>query len=311
LSTRDSVCCNAETDKEDCRVRIEEIIGQRMLERRTALKLTQETLAERITVHLNREWTRQAVSAAEKGKRSFTASELVAIAHSIGTTVTWLMSPPEGTEGVELGDGAYLPAHMLVSALIPQITGGQSLSGVLDAVYQLQLHTGDLGKAAGVIDADISALARQIAAVAAPYIALEPDGITPSQPVVAAIVTSQKGVLITRRKDGSPPWGFVSGEVEPGESPADAAVREVKEETGLEVRVGQVIGERVHPQTGRMMIYLAAEPVRGTEAFIGDEAELAEVKWASVSEAGELLPDMFGPAYYYIEHVLGQHGRPS
>jgi transcriptional regulator with XRE-family HTH domain len=68
------------------------------------------------------------------------------------------------------------------------------------------------------------------------------------QPVATAIVTSELGVLIGRRNDGKPPWTFISGEVEPGESPADAAVREVKEETTLEVSAGEVIGERVHPR---------------------------------------------------------------
>jgi 8-oxo-dGTP pyrophosphatase MutT (NUDIX family) len=52
-------------------------------------------------------------------------------------------------------------------------------------------------------------------------------------PVVAAIVTSDVGVLVGRRNDGKPPWTFIAGKIEPGESPADAAVREVKEETGL------------------------------------------------------------------------------
>jgi transcriptional regulator with XRE-family HTH domain len=144
--------------------RIEEIIGRRVLERRTALNLTQEALAGRITGHLNREWTRQAVSAAEKGKRSFTAAELAAIAHTTGTTVTWLMSPPEGTGDVGLGDSACVPAEVLASALAPQVPGGQPLDGVHDAVYRLRLHAENLRRITGAADADISALGRQIAA---------------------------------------------------------------------------------------------------------------------------------------------------
>lgn len=46
------------------------------------------------------------------------------------------------------------------------------------------------------------------------------------QPVVAAIVTSEHGVLVGRRNDGKPPWTFIAGEIEPGESPADAGIRE-------------------------------------------------------------------------------------
>jgi 8-oxo-dGTP pyrophosphatase MutT (NUDIX family)/transcriptional regulator with XRE-family HTH domain len=121
------------------------------------------------------------------------------------------------------------------------------------------------------------------------------------QSVVAAIVTSSLGVLVGRRVDRTPPWGFISGEIEPGELPEDAAVREVKEETGLEVRAGQVIGERDHPATGRHMIYMAAEPTRGTEVFVGDEAELAEVRWVSLAEADELMGgQMFGPVREYL-----------
>lgn len=37
-------------------------------------------------------------------------------------------------------------------------------------------------------------------------------------------------------------WGFPGGALELGETPEIAAVREVKEETGLDVRVGKLIG---------------------------------------------------------------------
>src|SRR5580704_16700782 len=47
----------------------------------------------------------------------------------------------------------------------------------------------------------------------------------PRPAIVAAIVTSALGVLVGRRNDGEPPWTFIAGEVEPGESPEDAAVR--------------------------------------------------------------------------------------
>ena len=104
---------------------------------------------------------------------------------------------------------------------------------------------------------------------------------------VAAIVTSSKGVLIGRRNDGKPPWTFIAGEIEPGESPADAAVREVKEETGLLIQAGDVIGRRVHPKTGRTMIYMEGKPSHGLKVFVGDEDELAEVRWVTLAEADE------------------------
>jgi 8-oxo-dGTP pyrophosphatase MutT (NUDIX family) len=292
-------------------VRVEEIIGQRTRERRTALELTQEAAADRVSAHLNREWTRQAWSAAEKGKRSFTASELVAIAHALGTTVAWLMSPPEGVEDIELGDGAYLPAPLLVSALIPQITSGRSLNDVIDAIYRLRLHASELGGATASVNADIEALAKSVVAAAAPYVELEADNLRGLQPIAVAVITAGKKVLITRRKDDVPPWGFLAGEVEPGEQAGDTVVRESKEEAGIEIRVTAAIGARNHPVTGRHMIYLAGRPVALAAIHVGEKAELAEVKWASLEEAVELMPSMFGPVRAYLEHALiHEGGRP-
>ena len=128
----------------------------------------------------------------------------------------------------------------------------------------------------------------------------------PRPAIVAAIVTSALGVLVGRRNDGKPPWTFIAGEVEPGESAEDAAVREVKEETGCLVRTREVIGERDHPATGRHMIYMAGHPTHGTDIFVGDEAELAEVRWVSLAEADELLPGMYSPVRDYLARTIGR-----
>ena len=136
----------------------------------------------------------------------------------------------------------------------------------------------------------------------------EEDPLVPEpQPVVAAIVTSALGVLVGRRNDGKPPWTFIAGEIEPGESPADAAVREVKEEAGLLVKAGRIIGRRVHPKTGRTMIYMSAR-ASGSPAgiFVGDEEELAEVRWASLAEAEVLMQPygMFEPVRAFLARTL-------
>ena len=124
--------------------------------------------------------------------------------------------------------------------------------------------------------------------------------------VAAAIVTSARGVLVGRRNDGKPAWTFIAGKIEPGESPADAAVREVKEETGLRIRAGTVIGRRFHPVTGRPMVYIAARPTHGTDVFVGDEDELAEVRWVSLAEADELMKGMiFAPVRRHLRYTLG------
>lgn len=128
-------------------------------------------------------------------------------------------------------------------------------------------------------------------------------------PVVAAIVTSPLGVLVGQRRDGKPPWTFIAGEqdVVKDDRPEHTAVREVKEETGLEVAAGAVIGERVHPKTGRRMVYIAAAPVRGTDVYVGDEEELSEVRWVTFAELDELMGagNIFEPVHEHLRRELG------
>jgi len=123
------------------------------------------------------------------------------------------------------------------------------------------------------------------------------------QPVVAVILTSPLGVLVSRRNDGVPPWGFISGEIEPGESASDAAVREMKEEAGLDIITGREIGRRIHPKTGRTLIYVTARPAPGANpesVTVEDERELAEVRWVSLDEVGQRMPDLFEPVRAYL-----------
>lgn len=60
-------------------------------------------------------------------------------------------------------------------------------------------------------------------------------------PAVAAVVHDQTGrVLVQERRSGD--YSLPAGAIEPGESPQDAVVREVLEETGLHVSVLTLLG---------------------------------------------------------------------
>jgi 8-oxo-dGTP pyrophosphatase MutT (NUDIX family) len=128
----------------------------------------------------------------------------------------------------------------------------------------------------------------------------------PERPsVMVAIITSRLGVLAGRRNDGKPPWTFPAGENELHESPADTIIRETKEETGLLIKAGTTIGERVHPRTSRHMVYVAATPAgRNRSVWVGDPDELAEVRWLTLAEVDELMPDMFPPVRKHLDRVL-------
>jgi 8-oxo-dGTP pyrophosphatase MutT (NUDIX family) len=129
-------------------------------------------------------------------------------------------------------------------------------------------------------------------------------------PVAAAIVTSELGVLVGKRNDGRPPWTFIAGKIHEGESSADAAVREVKEETGLVVRPAmREIGRRIHPKTQTLMIYIACRPTEGLDVFVGDEEELAEVRWVKLGELGDLMGgagNVFEPVWQHLSTTLAE-----
>ena len=53
------------------------------------------------------------------------------------------------------------------------------------------------------------------------------------------------------------------------------------------------------------MVYLAARPIHGTKAFVGDEQELAEVRWVDLAQADELMGGtIFEPVHSYLEKTL-------
>ncbi|MFI1885333.1 NUDIX hydrolase [Streptomyces jumonjinensis] len=125
--------------------------------------------------------------------------------------------------------------------------------------------------------------------------------------VAAAIVVHDNRVLMVRRRvsEGQLSWQFPAGKVEPGESRENAAVRETHEETGLKVNALELLGERVHPVTGRLMSYTACEVVSGT-AHVADAEELDEVAWVAHADIPQYVPyGLFEPVQQHLDATLG------
>jgi len=128
-----------------------------------------------------------------------------------------------------------------------------------------------------------------------------------SEAVIAAAVIVSKGtVLLIRRRtaEGELSWQFPAGKVEPGATPADAAVREAHEEVDLVVAIVDQLGERVHPITGRTIAYFACQVVAGS-ARAADVAEVADVQWCDRAELQRLVPyPLHGPVEAYLDERL-------
>ncbi|GCE27705.1 putative MutT/NUDIX-like protein [Dictyobacter alpinus] len=62
------------------------------------------------------------------------------------------------------------------------------------------------------------------------------------KPATSAIVTNSKGEILLQRRVDNQQWGLPGGTMEPGESIVQCLIREVKEETGLDVQPAYLIG---------------------------------------------------------------------
>jgi 8-oxo-dGTP diphosphatase len=125
----------------------------------------------------------------------------------------------------------------------------------------------------------------------------------PEQPHVGlAIITSDRGVLIAKRRDGIPPWTFLGGDIREGESAENALRRRVAAESKLTVESVGFIGRRIHPKTSRVMVYCHVKVAEG-EPQVGDPEDLEEVRWVSIDETRTLMPDMYGPVRQYLDEL--------
>jgi ADP-ribose pyrophosphatase YjhB (NUDIX family) len=83
------------------------------------------------------------------------------------------------------------------------------------------------------------------------FFATDPTEIRVSVCAVVRRSPESSEILLMRRSDNGH-WGLPGGYVEPGESVASAAAREVREETGFDVEIGRLVG--VYSDPTRMVI---------------------------------------------------------
>jgi 8-oxo-dGTP pyrophosphatase MutT (NUDIX family) len=99
-----------------------------------------------------------------------------------------------------------------------------------------------------------------------------------------AIILHSDRILLVKARDKAG-WQLPGGRMEVGETPVEALAREIKEETGLEARVGRLTGS-YRRQDGSMARVYAAH-ARGKLAGACDE--IVAQRWVPISEAKEMV----------------------
>jgi 8-oxo-dGTP diphosphatase len=107
---------------------------------------------------------------------------------------------------------------------------------------------------------------------------------------VGAVVVDEDRLLLIRRGHGpaAGEWSVPGGRVERGELLAEAVVRELAEETGLEGVCGELIGwvERIGDDHHFVILDFAVQLLDPTaQPVAGDDAQ--EVAWASLDQVAE------------------------
>lgn len=105
----------------------------------------------------------------------------------------------------------------------------------------------------------------------------------------AIVYREQQGstqlLLIKHRFSGH--WSFPKGHVEPGEHENETALREVKEETGLDIQLVDGFRESVEycpsPDVKKQVVYFLATQCGGT--LQRQESEVSEVCWLDLERA--------------------------
>jgi ADP-ribose pyrophosphatase YjhB (NUDIX family) len=116
--------------------------------------------------------------------------------------------------------------------------------------------------------------------------------------VTGCVINERHQILLGRRSDTGE-WAMVYGINEPGEQPADTVVREIKEETGVDAIVTDLVAVTSDPNPMRYAngdeaqymdhsFLCALQPGGNAKPFVGDEESL-NVGWFDLDDLPEPL----------------------
>lgn len=129
--------------------------------------------------------------------------------------------------------------------------------------------------------------------------------VSSPQLCVGAVAVDGERLLLVRRAQtpASGCWSVPGGRVERGETLAEAVVREVAEETGLEVVCGEFLGwvERIADNGHYVILDFSVTLLDRVEPRPGGDA--SEAAWVPLSDVAE-LPLADGLAEFLHDHAI-------
>ncbi|MBU7597556.1 NUDIX domain-containing protein [Streptomyces sp. P38-E01] len=145
----------------------------------------------------------------------------------------------------------------------------------------------------------------------------DPSAPEPNSLVVAAsaVVTDERGRILLQRRADSGLWALPGGGMEVGDSLPGAAVREVREETGLEVEITGLVGTYTDPR--HVIAYSDGEVRRQfnvcfTARVVGGalriSQESTELRFVAPEDIGELA--MHHTQRLRVRHFREERGAP-
>lgn len=98
------------------------------------------------------------------------------------------------------------------------------------------------------------------------------------------VVQHEDRFLLVQERKHDQSWYVPAGRVEPGETFAEAAVRETREETGVPVRLVGIVRVEHSPAHSRMRVIFLAEPLGDTPPKSIPDEESLGATWVGLDE---------------------------
>jgi 8-oxo-dGTP pyrophosphatase MutT (NUDIX family) len=135
-------------------------------------------------------------------------------------------------------------------------------------------------------------------------------------PAVLVVVANEAGEILLIRRTDNDKWALPGGAIDLGESVRQAAVRETKEETGIDCEITGIVG--IYSDPGHIIRYTSNEEIRQEFAIVltgrpvsgqpTPSSESREVHWAPL-DATDSLP-MDRSTRLRLDHYAERRDQP-